>query len=278
MEISRITNNAFGAGGVDSQEWRERPGKMIISNTAFVSLVVVMTMLGSAAFAQTTEITHVATPGQVPDEVEPRPNVSDAAPGYGGGSWQGPATGKSNWHARYDADGDYLSTIFPDDAATLTINDIAEISYYTNRPTDTPAGRDWWIQIYTRDETQWYGDRFINNYNDHSDTDAWVLYSTAEGEMTFNHNGTKIGTTDTNGEMTLSQLQTNYGGELVEMISVQTDSGWNGYDGYIDGLRIELTNGNIGHVNFEAVPEPGSLLLLVIGGAVGMLSRRRRPA
>jgi len=40
--------------------------------------------------------------------------------------------------------------------------------------------------------------------------------------------------------------------EKIEMISIQTDSGWNGFDGYIDGLEIQLANGKVGRVNLGA--------------------------
>ena len=50
-------------------------------------------------------------------------------------------------------------------------------------------------------------------------------------------------------------------GDLVEMVSVQTNSGWDGYDGHLDGLEIELVNGNIGRVNFENVqPVPAAVM------------------
>ena len=55
-------------------------------------------------------------PHQVPDENPPivaddalDPDTDDAPSGYGATSWQVPATGKTNWHARYLADGDALT-------------------------------------------------------------------------------------------------------------------------------------------------------------------------
>jgi hypothetical protein len=199
-------------------------------------------------------------PDTVPDETDPRVNAGDAPAGYGPDSWQGPATGKTNWHARYLLDGNYLSALFPADAATLTLSDIASISYYTKRPTGTPAGRDWWIQIYTRptgsgDAASWYHDRFINNYNDHAALDTWTRHSTDSG-MTFNMQ-TPVGP-----ELTLAQMIAAEGSQLVEMISVQTDSGWGGFDGYLDGLEITLTNGRVARVSFDAtsaIPEPDTV-------------------
>lgn len=228
-------------------------------------------------------ITHVALPGQVPDEQPPRVNSGDAPTGWGPDSWQGPAAGagnKTNWHARYAADGDYLSSIFPAEAASLTIADLASISYFTKTDAAIPAGRDWWIQIYTRpdgvdDARSWYGYKFTNNYNDHAHTGTWQQWSTDAG-MTFNLDGSAV-------ELTLAGLAAGYGSELVEMISVQTDSGWSGFDGYIDGLEITLANGSVGRVNFEAVersvPEPGMLWLLgsgmLIAAGRGLRKRTR---
>lgn len=191
-------------------------------------------------------------PASVPDEQPPRVNAGDAPTGFGPDSWQGPAIGKSNWHARYLADGNGLTLLFPVNATTMTIADLASISYFTKRPAGTPSGRDWWIQIYTRktgsgDASSWYHARFINNYNDHTTTDSWTRYSTQTG-MTFN----LAAPAPAGPELTLAQLIASYGSQQIEMISVQTDSGWNGFGGYLDGLVVTLNSGNVGRVDFEA--------------------------
>jgi hypothetical protein len=226
------------------------------------SIATLLFFVVAAAPAVSAEtITIQIYPTDVPDEQPPRVNVGDAPAGFGPDSWQGPASGKSNWHARYLADGDALSDLFPDDAATLTIADLAEISYYTNRPSGTPAGRDWWVQVYTRptgvgDNASWHHDRFINNYADHATIDVWTLHSTSSG-MTFDSNGLN----GPEGEMTLTEFIAAHGDELIEMISVQTDSGWNGFDGFMDGLVITLTNGNVGRVNFEGADAAPALTI-----------------
>lgn len=238
-----------------------------------VGLAVVL-CFGTLASASVATIT--VYPDDVPDESLPR-ECHDAPDGWGDSSWQGPETGKSNIHFRFDADGDLLSALFPDDAATLTIADIASISYHTLRPDGTVETRDWWVQIYTRpddvdDASSWYGYRFINNYNDHTETGDWTEYSTSSG-MTF-HRNDKYG--DASVELTLDQMATVYGDELIEMISIQTDSGWDGFEGCVDGLTITLKNENVGQVDFAAVPEPTTLTIWGAFGGLGLIAARRR--
>ncbi len=220
---------------------------------SLTALLITTFTLSFIAWALPVAVSHAVTttvqayPAQVPDEEWPRENVGDAPTVFEPDSWQGPFVGKSNWHARYIADGDYLSAMFPADAATLTVGDLASISYFTKRPTGTLAGRDWWVQIYTRptgsgDKSGWYHDRYINNYATHTSIDTWTQYSTSAG-MTFQSNGWGGPVMD------LSTFIANHGSELIEMISVQTNSGWNGFDGYIDGLEVVLTNGEGGQVD-----------------------------
>jgi hypothetical protein len=247
-----------------------------VSGMASMSTAMILSLSASVMAAT---ITIDVNPSQVPDETQPRVNVGDAPAGYGPDSWQGPVAGagnKTNWHARYLADGDALSDLFPADAATMTIADLAEISYVTKRPAGTPAGRDWWIQIYTRptgsgDKASWYHDRFINNYSSHTNIGNWTSYSTNAGAMTFQSNGLGV-----IGVSTLAQLIASAGTQEIEMISIQTNSGWNGFDGYIDGLEITLTNGNVGQVNL--VPEPASLALLGLSGLAMFKRGARRHA
>ena len=88
------------------------------------TVVTMMLALSSLVLAGTIQIN--VPPGDVPDETQPRVNVCDAPTGFGPDSWQGPATGKTNWHARYIADGNALSDLFPEDAETMTIADLAD--------------------------------------------------------------------------------------------------------------------------------------------------------
>lgn len=223
------------------------------STTSYIDYVDTSLLNGGARvdFWGPAPVTHYAYPSQVPDEQDPRVVLGDAPNGFEPDAWQNSATGKVNWHARYLADGDYLSRLFPGQAAGLTLNDIASIRYWTKRPTGTAAGRDWWVYIYTRPpgDASWYGKRFINNYNEHTNIGSWIQYST-DNDMTFRRtSGTPTGL------MSFDDLQTAYGTELIEMISVQTDSGWSGsFDGYMDGLTITLNNGSVGRVDFVKQP------------------------
>ncbi len=204
---------------------------------------------------------------EVPDQERPRVNVGNAPPGFGPDSWQGPLVGKTNWFARYLNGFDFLSDLFPAEAATLTIADLAAIRYFTERPMGTPAGRDWSVQIYTRptgsgDAASSYHMRFINDFDTHAETGAWTQYSTNSG-MTFNEE------TSPGGEMTLLDLIASNGSQEIEMISVETDSAWNGFDGYIDGLEITLTNGKTGRVNFGGDCDVPSTLTFYVDQATG---------
>ncbi|MCA9517522.1 MAG: hypothetical protein KC635_21425, partial [Myxococcales bacterium] len=171
--------------------------------------------------------------------------------GFGPDAWQGPAAGKTNWHARYLQNGDALSALFPAQAATLRVRDIAAISYWTSRAAEIPATRDWWLQLYTRptgsgDAASWYHRRVTSDYQSHGAGDgAWHRWGTdGPAKMTFKPaSGTA---------QTLNEAIASYGSELVEMLSVHTDSGWNGFDGLIDGLEIRLADGSLGRVDFAS--------------------------
>lgn len=224
----------------------------------------------TTGIASATTTTINVDPTQVPDEMMPLVNTGDAPTGFGPDSWSDSATGKVNWHARYGADGDALTALFGSQAATLTISDIASISYNVNSSTE-----HWFLKIYTRpdnvnDQASWYGFSFTNNYGSIATDGTWVEWSTGSGGMLDldDRNGQGAGTN----YMDWATFESTYGNELVEMISVQTNSG-PGTAGAMDGLVITLDNGDVGQVNF--VPEPTSIALLGLGG-LALIRRRRR--
>ncbi len=199
-------------------------------------------------------------PADVPDEQHPRINTNDAPPNSGPSSWRGPSAGtgnKSNWHAFYQPDGSgTLSALLPDAADTLTLADLASISYATKRPAGTPDGDDWWVTIYTRkkddghDAGSWYRQRYHSNFTTHTVVDAWQRYSTAYytgavPRMTFDAAGDTIPV-----PVTLAQLGALVPTDQILAITVQTNSGWNGFEGSVDGLEVTLDDGSIGRVNF----------------------------
>ncbi len=249
-------------------------------NNWFLAAVALFAV-GTAHAATVTTI--YVTPDMVPDEETPL--VYGGAPsGFGSDSWQNTNDlgGKVNWHARYLANGDFLSALFPTvNVATLTVGDIASISYSTLRPIGTNANEDWSLYVYTRNYagdsspgSGWYGDRFINNFGSHGAADGmWNNYSTDSG-MTFSRNsGTTVNYTN------FTDFRTANSSQLIEMISIQTHSNFADFNGAMDGLVITLTSGDIGRVDFGAVvPVPAAAPLGLLGMGLVAFVRRRKNA
>ncbi|MEZ6191005.1 MAG: PEP-CTERM sorting domain-containing protein [Phycisphaerales bacterium] len=232
-----------------------------------MAAAAMMLPMGASVMAGTTTID--VNPSMVPDEMQPLVNVGDAPAGFGPDSWSDAASGKVNWHARYGADGDALSALFGAQAATLTLADIASISYNVKSTTE-----HWFLKVYTRpdnvnDQASWYGYSFTNDYGTIATDGNWQQWSTGSGgnfDLDF-RSGIGAGTN----YLDWATMQSTYGSELVEMISIQTDSGA-GTAGSMDGLVITLGNGDVGQVNF--VPEPASLALMGLGGLAAIKRRR----
>ena len=154
----------------------------------------------------------------------------------------------------------------------ITISELFEISYYTKWNSDF----DWQIKIYTEDVTptvEWYQTRIEWNRPSPVDNN-WNQYTT---------DGLKIGklTLKVGGDQTipgtglLSDLDTVYGTEkilFIDIISSYMTASPPG-DSYLDGISIQLDNGDIATMNL--VPEPATMVLLGLGG---LLLRRKRKA
>lgn len=215
-----------------------------------------VTALSSLSFANTVTL-H---PGDVPDAQTPRVAAGDAPAGFGPDSWM---------NAAHVAASGYKVNAYvtPQElfGHSITINDIASITYYTKAPV---GQENWFINVYTvgPGDASWYGKRFFNaGYTGYASDDAW-------------HNNTITSLQRSSGgsfaAQSLTDWQTTYGSELVQSFSPQTNSGLNGNDAQIDGLVVTLKNGEIGSVDFAAVPTPSA----AFGGLVlmGLTSLKRR--
>jgi hypothetical protein len=218
----------------------------------FITVCVVL-VLATAASAATTTV--VALP------VDNTVGSSEYAAGFVPGSWQANAA-VAGQKSEY-----YVSpqTLFGRD---VTIGELSSISYFTKKDTThTVDAADWYINIYTLPDTNlpvhgsWYGNRigsepyFSENLVDPCNTwNQWVTPADQNNRLRFfdSTNDQYFGSY-TDGF--LSDLTANpaYTNQKILKFSVQTGSGWaNGFTGLVDGLKIELTGGDIGRVNFVA--------------------------
>jgi hypothetical protein len=225
--------------------------------------LVACLLLGLAAPAFAASNTVTLYPNNVPDEMNPRGVQGDFPAGYGSGSWMNSATGKVNAY------------VTPNDlfGHGITVGDIGSINYFTKAPAGTS---NWFVIIYTApdaaggNDSSWYGQRFVNS--------DYVGY-TSDGAWHDNSVSSILRTSGSAFSGSLADWTTAYAAKNVLFFSVHTDSAVNGSDAQIDGLRVALngTSGEVGTVNFEAVPVPtpaaaaGGLALL----GLSALKRRR---
>lgn len=216
------------------------------------------------------------------DESNPRSVQGDAPDGWGDSCWQGPADGKSNYHVWFeDVAGGFAVTLEDLFGAGhgLTVADIESISFFTKKATGILADRDWWLTVYTQfegdgdDSGSWYDSRVHARpdvgpgYSDSFVYDQWNLWTTGDGaptnQLVFYDSQRGFGgyyaTVDQLGEGPIdwdgdSVDDHDYSDEAILSITLQTDSGWDGFDGLIDGLVVTLTDGRIGAVNMVAGP------------------------
>ena len=193
--------------------------------------------------------------------------AGDAAPGFPGGSFAADASGKSELY--FDP-----TVLF---GRTVGLGEVKNMSYWTKKGSthNTPAtAGDWFLAIYTKpfagdvSTPAWYGSRigsepyFSINLADPANT--WNQWTTdgANNQLRFfesteGASGANFGSyTDPNLAAFLvgNSLGTTVPRRNQDVLwfSIQTGSAWaNGFNGQLDGFKIELANGSVATVNFE---------------------------
>lgn len=195
--------------------------------------------------------------------------LQDGAPGFGTGSFKSDGVAKTDMYFK------------PEDlfGHSVAITDVESMSYWTKKGTTHIVNPiDWAGIVYTKpylgdvSTPTWYGDRigfepyFSMNMVDPAST--WNQWSSDPGdnqlrfyESTAGAPGANFGTYTDPDWATLKTRNAlsglPYAGHEVLFFSIQTGSGTAaGFTGQVDGLRIELTNGEVANINFEAVLQP----------------------
>lgn len=203
--------------------------------------------------------------------------VSSAEAFTGSGSWQ-----KSYPGAPVEMYIDPVSQF----GTTFTVDEIADIRYWTKNDGTNPSNVDFYMKIYTvpdlvDDDAGWYGRRlnaeplYSNSYAPQAN--AWVEWSAASPPQNqlvwFDSNN--VNNLGFYGSPTLADLQAgaidwstwpgggggnatpiDYGSETVLYFTIGTGSGWPSFDGYLDAITIELTNGDSYVFDLEGPADP----------------------
>ena len=192
--------------------------------------------------------------------------LQDAATGFQHGSLKATGVGKSEA---------YFTPESQLNGREIALSDIASISYYTKKSTDHVASPgDWYINVYTKPYTgdissaTWYGDRigaepyFARNLTE--TVGGWNQWSSDEPvnqlrffESTSGYFGSYVDSDWATFLQGSALSGHSYATRKVHSFSVQTASSWGiGFEGQIDGLRIELTDGTVMKFNFEPFVVP----------------------
>lgn len=203
-------------------------------------------------------------------------------------------TGTGSWYKNWTLGDPAVVELYIDPATqfgtTFTIDEIADIRYWTKNDGNNPSDVDFFMKIYTvpdgvDDDAGWYGRRlnaepyFSNNYVDPTTTaNTWVQWSAAtppQNQLTwFDFNN--CGNYGFYGQPTLGDLQTgavtwtdypgaaasanpdpvDYGPETVLYFTLGTGSGWSSFEGYVDAVEFELTNGDVYVFDLEGLVDP----------------------
>ena len=236
-----------------------------------ITLFIVICMTAPLAVAVTNSFS--ITPDDSFWEGTKANAVSDYAPGWDPGSFEAP--------------GAYSKYIFSPEGLfgrSVTVGELAQISYYTKKDTlHTVDAGDWFFQMYTSPYdgspgSSWYGNRINSepyfSANLTETAGEWTLWDSAGTANTLRFFDSSTGYFGSYTDGFLSDLTSDstYSSQNIMYLSVGLGTAWaDGFDGQIDGLSIELTNGDVAEINF--VPEPATLSLLGLGG---LLLRKRR--
>jgi len=260
-----------------------------------ITTAAAITATATAASAAGNNITYFPGDG-ITSTTAPLGVAGDAAPGFGTGSFA--ANGATKSAIQFTP-----QQLF---GRNITVDEIASMSYYTKQDgpfTTSPTYVNWYLELYTtpdgNDDDAWYGRRLNMEpyFTPSPDAPAgeWAQWSTDAGDnqlRVFDANrgasgpvfGTyqdpfwndiTAGAVDWNSFSGLyDNTPVDYRNETVWFWGISTGSGWaNGFTGQVDGVRIELTNGEVGTVNFE-IPAPGTAGALALAGFAA--TRRRR--
>ena len=209
-----------------------------------------------------------------------------SAPGYGSDSW------------KHDGGSDKSEFYLPPSVLfgrSITIGDLASVSWWTNKPPTTGTAVDWYLAIYT-DVTRLNSEPYFTGLTVTPNT--WHQWSSNDpsNPLRFFDADRIGGLYGSYTDPTLSAITSgpidwksygyslaparDYRTETIKYFSFQTGSGWSqGFAGMLDGFEVTLKGTNeVGRVNFEVVPEPSSLLVGcgLLGLVFGLKRRQSR--
>jgi len=246
--------------------------------------VCAVMLLAGAAFAGTT--TAVRTVDQEPDG-SPAVGIwgdypTDSAPGWGAGCFEANGTSKSNYYTS-------PQELFGRD--DVKISELESIAYWTKKDTThAVSAPDWYLLIYTEPYSgspgsSWYGNRihtepyFSESINDPANTwNQWQTDAGKDNRLRFYDGSSGYLGSYTDGFLEDLTSDPDLKDQEILYIAVSTGSGWaSGFTGRVDGLVIELANGDVGRLNLEPVPEPISMIFFGTGvvGVFGYVARRK---
>ncbi len=259
-------------------------------------LAIVLTT--SFAQANTLVVTDAAAAAAATDTTAAIPTTAEAK--IGNGSWQANGSTKSS------------ISFTPADlgfSSSITLSDIESMSFSTFKSTTGGSAPDWYLTLYTvptgdpisDNGAPWYGVRmtweglYANNFS--NPANQWNTYSTDAGPNQLTMMDTNTTIPGFYGAPTLQDVQAanglvnwgdynppsgsnatfDYDESPIMAFVLETGSGWaNGFDGYLDEFSVTV-GGETTTVNFEVVPEPGTIALLGLAtfGLAGVRRRRK---